>query len=69
MLNSEKASFNCNKEVLDNFRRTVAKKYGRLYGVLETEFTAALNDRTRTLILESQNKEVKSNERKKISHS
>jgi len=40
-----KASFNCNRETLDTFRRLVAQKYGRLYGVLETEFTLALNNR------------------------
>jgi hypothetical protein len=40
-----RASFNCDPETLDNFRRLVAQKYGKLYGVLETEFTLALNKR------------------------
>jgi hypothetical protein len=40
-----KASFKCDKEVLDDFRRLVAQKYGRLWGVLHKEFEAALKER------------------------
>lgn len=37
-----RASFNCRKEVLDEFRKVVAQKYGRLWGVLCKEFENAL---------------------------
>ena len=37
-----RASFNCSKRILDDFRKEVALKYGRLWGVLYTEFEAAL---------------------------
>jgi len=49
-----KASFKCEKETLDSFRRLVAQKYGKLYGVLETEFAQALNDRTKVLRKETE---------------
>lgn len=44
-----RASFNCDKEVLDTFRRTVVRKHGRLWGVLCKEFTEALKDRSKKL--------------------
>jgi len=37
-----RASFNVDKQVLDDFRKAVAQKYGRLWGVLCLEFEAAL---------------------------
>jgi len=40
-----RASFNCKKEVLDEFRKAVAQKYGRLWGVLCVEFEKALQAR------------------------
>ena len=40
-----RASFNVKKEVLDEFRRVVAKKYGKLWGVLCLEFEKALMER------------------------
>ena len=40
-----RASFNCKKDVLDEFRRAVAQKYGRLLGVLCKEFERALLER------------------------
>lgn len=44
-----KASFKCDKEVLDEFRRLVAQKYGRLWGVLYKEFEEALRERKEKL--------------------
>jgi hypothetical protein len=58
MSTQAKASFKCNQETLDNFRRLVAQKYGRLYGVLETEFTRALNDRIAELQKELEDKRL-----------
>jgi len=40
-----RASFQVKKEVLDEFRRIVAKKYGKLWGVLCLEFEKALTER------------------------
>jgi hypothetical protein len=40
-----RASFNCDKDVLDAFRRVVAQKYGQLWGVLHKEFEEALRER------------------------
>lgn len=37
-----RASFNCNKELLDNFRKLVVQKHGHLWGVLCKEFEEAL---------------------------
>lgn len=45
MAKTSKASFNVDSQTLNNFRVSVAQKYGRLYGVLEKEFTQALNER------------------------
>ena len=45
MSKNGKASFKCNSQLLDNFRRAVAEKYGRLYGVLCVEFEKALQAR------------------------
>lgn len=45
MTKNGKASFKCDMQLLDDFRRTVAEKYGRLYGVLCTEFEKALRAR------------------------
>lgn len=44
-----KASFICELETLNEFRRLVAQKYGRLYGVLQKEFTIALKIRIEQL--------------------
>jgi len=44
-----RASFNVRKEVLDEFRRTVAAKYGKLWGVLCLEFERALKLRLEQL--------------------
>jgi len=44
-----RASFNCDKSVLDEFRRLVAQKHGRLWGVLNKEFEEALRQHARTL--------------------
>lgn len=45
----EKASFKCEKAVLDEFRVLVAKKYGKLWGVLHKEFARALTERSQKL--------------------
>jgi hypothetical protein len=37
-----RASFNVQKDVLDDFRKAVVEKYGRLWGVLYIEFEKAL---------------------------
>jgi hypothetical protein len=44
-----RASFNVKKEVLDEFRRVVAEKYGKLWGVLCLEFEKALEARLEAL--------------------
>ena len=44
-----RASFNCDKEVLDDFRRVVAQKHGQLWGVLYKEFQEALRERKQKL--------------------
>jgi hypothetical protein len=49
--NYARASFNCNKEILDNFRKAVAQKYGRLWGVLHIEFEKALKERLERILL------------------
>jgi hypothetical protein len=40
-----RASFQVRKEVLDEFRKVVAKKYGKLWGCLCLEFEKALTER------------------------
>jgi len=50
-----KACFQTEDEILNEFRRLVAAKYGRLYGVLNKEFTAALKKRIEELKQELQN--------------
>jgi hypothetical protein len=52
-----KASFKCDQDILDDFRRLVAQKYGKLWGVLNKEFTAALKDRMEKLAKELNEKE------------
>jgi len=44
-----KASFLCDLATLNEFRKLVAQKYGRLYGVLQKEFTIALKRRIEEL--------------------
>lgn len=44
-----RASFECDKNVLDDFRRLVVQKYGRLWGFLTKEFQEALKDRSKKL--------------------
>jgi len=44
-----KASFLCDEQILNEFRKLVAAKYGRLYGVLQKEFTLALKQRIEQL--------------------
>jgi hypothetical protein len=44
-----RASFNVKKEVLDEFRKVVAEKYGKLWGVLCLEFEKALEARLEAL--------------------
>ncbi|MEM1757211.1 MAG: hypothetical protein QW770_04190 [Candidatus Bathyarchaeia archaeon] len=44
-----RASFNVEKDVLDEFRKAVAQKYGRLWGVLCLEFEKALKLRLEQL--------------------
>jgi len=44
-----RASFNVKKEVLDEFRKAVAEKYGKLWGVLHLEFEKALEARLSAL--------------------
>jgi len=41
-----RASFSVEKNVLDEFRRLVVHKYGRLWGVLCKEFAEALKERS-----------------------
>jgi hypothetical protein len=50
-----KACFQTELETLNEFRRLVAAKYGRLYGVLNQEFTAALKKRIEELKKELEN--------------
>jgi len=50
-----KASFQTNLETLNEFRKLVAAKYGRLYGVLNKEFTIALEKRIKELKQELEN--------------
>jgi hypothetical protein len=47
-----RASFNIEKEVLDEFRKAVVQKYGHLWGVLHIEFEKALKNRLRELKME-----------------
>jgi len=51
-----RASFNVEKDVLDEFRKAVAQKYGRLWGVLCLEFEKALK-----LLLEQLRAEIDKN--------
>jgi hypothetical protein len=44
-----KACFQTEAETLNEFRRLVAAKYGRLYGVLHKEFTIAIKKRIEEL--------------------
>jgi len=44
-----KACFQTEAEILNEFRRLVAAKYGRLYGVLHKEFTIAIKKRIEEL--------------------
>ncbi|MEM3579596.1 MAG: hypothetical protein QXL54_05185 [Candidatus Bathyarchaeia archaeon] len=44
-----RASFNVEKGILDDFRKAVAQKYGRLWGVLCLEFEKALKLRLEQL--------------------
>jgi hypothetical protein len=50
-----KASFLTDQETLNEFRKLVAAKYGRLYGVLYKEFTIALKKRIEELKQELEN--------------
>jgi hypothetical protein len=50
-----KASFLTDLETLNEFRKLVAAKYGRLYGVLNKEFTIALKKRIEELRKEVEN--------------
>jgi hypothetical protein len=50
-----KACFQTEAEILNEFRRLVAAKYGRLYGVLHKEFTIAIKKRIEELKQELQN--------------
>ena len=52
----EKASFKCEKKVLDEFRVLVTQKHGKLWGVLSQEFTEALRSHSKRI---SQELEVK----------
>lgn len=44
-----KATFLCDEKLLNEFRKLVAQKYGRLYGVLQKEFSEALKQRIEVL--------------------
>jgi len=44
-----RASFNVKRALLDEFRKVVAQKYGRLWGVLYIEFEKALQLRLEQL--------------------
>ncbi|MEM3798371.1 MAG: hypothetical protein QXY74_08085 [Candidatus Bathyarchaeia archaeon] len=44
-----RASFNVRKDVLDEFRKAVVQRYGRLWGVLCLEFEKALKLRLEQL--------------------
>jgi hypothetical protein len=50
-----KACFQTEAETLNEFRRLVAAKYGRLYGVLNKEFSLAIEKRIEELKKELQN--------------
>jgi hypothetical protein len=50
-----KACFQTEDEILNEFRRLVAAKYGRLYGVLQKEFTIAIEKRIEELKQELKN--------------
>lgn len=50
-----KASFVTDEATLNEFRKLVALKYGRLYGVLQKEFTIALKQRIEQLKKELEN--------------
>jgi hypothetical protein len=51
-----RASFNVQKDVLDDFRKAVVEKYGCLWGVLYVEFEKALQLRLAELKKEEQEK-------------
>jgi hypothetical protein len=60
----DKASFKCEKAILDEFRALVAQKYGKLWGVLSQEFTEALRKHSERLREEIEKGEI-GKERKK----
>ena len=53
-----RASFNVQKDVLDDFRKAVVAKYGRLWGVLYVEFEKALQLRLAELKKEIEDKRL-----------
>jgi len=48
-MSDARASFIVDEEILGEFRRLVAIKYGRLHGVLQKEFGLALKQRIEQL--------------------